>query len=283
MNQRTENSNGGYKYPYKLYAFLTILEFWKNDEQIKIDQTFINTYKNHLENDPLFPEIPEQIKTKLKNDYGLMKNPFGESYTARGKGKTKRSSNDFFTICRETKPVTIKINTKYNDGLKQYLINFTGEFFCKNNNDQNIISNTPPDIVSPVKIAQYRIYQSRWALIIKKQANNRCLICDIKLIKCLEAAHIKPYFECADNEKYNSWNGLCLCANHHRLFDGYLALKKNNNEYVFYIKKDIENSDDKKELKNSLEIFNKKINDLCNNEKRYIPFFDYLHIKYNNH
>lgn len=44
----------------------------------------------------------------------------------------------------------------------------------------------------------------------------QCAICRCKEEKILEAAHIKPVYEGGSDEKEN---GICLCRNHHRMFD----------------------------------------------------------------
>lgn len=49
---------------------------------------------------------------------------------------------------------------------------------------------------------------------------SRCAFCGVSFTACLEAAHIIPWTEASHAERISPTNGLCLCANHHRMFDG---------------------------------------------------------------
>jgi len=53
---------------------------------------------------------------------------------------------------------------------------------------------------------------------------NKCIICDDDntncCLECCEVAHIWDFAKCDnENDKYNSYNGLLMCANMHTLFD----------------------------------------------------------------
>ena len=53
---------------------------------------------------------------------------------------------------------------------------------------------------------------------------NKCIICDDDnancCLECCEVAHIWDFAKCDnENDKYNSYNGLLMCANMHKLFD----------------------------------------------------------------
>ncbi|OYY69101.1 HNH endonuclease [Sphingomonas sp. 28-63-12] len=48
---------------------------------------------------------------------------------------------------------------------------------------------------------------------------HRCAICRLSIRECLEAAHIIPWSAASAAQRVSPTNGLCLCANHHRLFD----------------------------------------------------------------
>lgn len=50
--------------------------------------------------------------------------------------------------------------------------------------------------------------------------NHRCAMCDMTFHECLDAAHIIPWNDCNHKQKLEPANGMLLCANHHRLFDG---------------------------------------------------------------
>ena len=47
----------------------------------------------------------------------------------------------------------------------------------------------------------------------------RCAVCSIGFIEVLEAAHIVPWASGRRELRADPRNGICLCANHHRLFD----------------------------------------------------------------
>lgn len=56
----------------------------------------------------------------------------------------------------------------------------------------------------------------------------RCAFCDISFVECLEAAHIIPWSTATREQRLSPTNGICLCANHHRLFDtGWITIRTN--------------------------------------------------------
>ena len=56
----------------------------------------------------------------------------------------------------------------------------------------------------------------------------RCAFCGISFKACLEAAHIIPWGMATREQRISPTNGLCLCANHHRVFDaGLMTLDPN--------------------------------------------------------
>lgn len=56
----------------------------------------------------------------------------------------------------------------------------------------------------------------RFAPLIKKQFNHACAVCSTSL-EIVEGAHIIPVN--ATGSKDEIWNGIALCANHHKLYD----------------------------------------------------------------
>ena len=55
--------------------------------------------------------------------------------------------------------------------------------------------------------------------------SERCAFCGVSFSECLEAAHIVPWNNASSAQRISPTNGICLCANHHRLFDnGYLTI-----------------------------------------------------------
>ena len=57
----------------------------------------------------------------------------------------------------------------------------------------------------------------------------KCAVCRTEIMEILEAAHIDAV---ADNGNDSLGNGICLCRNHHKLFDS--ALLHFKNDYTFY-------------------------------------------------
>lgn len=57
---------------------------------------------------------------------------------------------------------------------------------------------------------------SRFAPMVKEQFDHSCTLCSIQL-GIVEAAHIIPANETEGKDE--TWNGLTMCPNHHRLFD----------------------------------------------------------------
>lgn len=88
------------------------------------------------------------------------------------------------------------------------------------NNLQNIQMNTLKNIANDEKISKYksRKYQNYWSRKIKER-DQKCVICGLSIPQLLEAAHIKDFTHCNNQEKYDLNNGITLCCNHHRAFD----------------------------------------------------------------
>jgi len=49
--------------------------------------------------------------------------------------------------------------------------------------------------------------------------DHQCAFCGVTFEQCLDAAHIIPWTIASPAERVSPVNGLCLCSNHHRLFD----------------------------------------------------------------
>lgn len=252
--------------PYKFYAILSICENWKNnDTQIILDDNIFNTYGDYCFNDYYLKQEGWINNKKISS-----RTPQRHFLDLPMCEKNGRKQNCFFTITEDKKYLNVSINIpdKFFDLFKLKIITlcnnvlFNDEYEWYFNNDW--------------KKSVYRFHQNEWALLIKENNNFKCLVCGIKSIQLLEAAHIKPYAECVnDNERYSQWNGITLCANHHRMFDKMLLLKKEGNDYVFYFKNNIENAA-KNELKDILNNFTIAINNLKNKNQSYTPYFDYL-------
>ncbi|NUM52520.1 MAG: HNH endonuclease [Candidatus Hydrogenedentes bacterium] len=76
----------------------------------------------------------------------------------------------------------------------------------------------PPSPSEPRRrVASSRLSRSaQFARAVLGQYDNACAVCETQL-RIVEAAHIIPVHDerCRDE----SWNGVSLCRNHHRLFD----------------------------------------------------------------
>jgi predicted restriction endonuclease len=98
------------------------------------------------------------------------------------------------------------------------------------------------------------------------------MFCDANLP--LQAAHIAP-FKFFNSDCDNEYNGIVLCANCHFIFDKYLILKKDGEQYRFYIKKSIDENV-KRELNKKLQGYSEQVNSLVKKEPRYKQYFDKL-------
>jgi len=90
------------------------------------------------------------------------------------------------------------------------------------------------------KIDQRCIGQQLFREALLEIYSSKCCICGLSLKELLQAAHIKAYIRCSEDEKFDKNNGLLLCANHHLLYD---SNKINiSNEYIININDKIKNT-----------------------------------------
>jgi hypothetical protein len=80
-------------------------------------------------------------------------------------------------------------------------------------------------------ITKSRIGQSYFRDALIQNNSCKCVLCDIKTKEALVASHIKEFSECQDDERYDCFNGLLLCANHDKLFDKHL-ISFDENGYI---------------------------------------------------
>ncbi|WP_186579755.1 HNH endonuclease [Aquibacillus kalidii] len=74
------------------------------------------------------------------------------------------------------------------------------------------------EIYAKVKVRG--VAQSIFRRLLLEAYGSRCAVCGSKIPILLEAAHIVPWSKCNDHEKLDVTNGILLCSNHHKLFDG---------------------------------------------------------------
>lgn len=57
----------------------------------------------------------------------------------------------------------------------------------------------------------------------------QCAFCRVGIEACLEAAHVVPWTLATEAQRISPDNGICLCRNHHKLFDeGFITVDWNN-------------------------------------------------------
>ena len=84
-----------------------------------------------------------------------------------------------------------------------------------------------------IKEFNYAVRDKRFAKNVLQAYGHKCAICKVQL-KLVEAAHIVPVKENGTDEVVN---GVALCANHHKAFDGGLILLKVDNQLMLIEKK----------------------------------------------
>ena len=62
--------------------------------------------------------------------------------------------------------------------------------------------------------------QAIFRATLLKAYEGQCSICGLSFEEALEAAHIVPWSNASPADRISPRNGILLCANHHRLFDG---------------------------------------------------------------
>lgn len=81
--------------------------------------------------------------------------------------------------------------------------------------------------VSTTRFERDRLFRNR----ILSEYNNQCAICRCSETKILEAAHIQGIAEGGQNDISN---GICLCANHHLMYDTHLIEINFENQTLAY-------------------------------------------------
>lgn len=69
-----------------------------------------------------------------------------------------------------------------------------------------------------------RVENEKFKAIVAPHWNDKCALCGIELPELLRASHAKPWRECTEEERLDSYNGLLLCRNHDALYSkGYIT------------------------------------------------------------
>lgn len=77
---------------------------------------------------------------------------------------------------------------------------------------------------SALRVREERLNQGFFRRAVLSGYHFQCCVCKTKLVRLLEAAHIKPHNE-DETYRLRPDNGLALCRNHHKAFDeGYWTL-----------------------------------------------------------
>lgn len=241
MNKNAPLSNK-YKYPYKptlLIALLTSVKLddlfnkpisLKNKHLIKkyydiltSDISLFNLLKNNKwMKDWLDIGFNEYIEKKLLAN--IIENPAT---------KLIKKDNNFYSFNKTNKTITFNIiDDSKKEEIKKALLDSafsclkkcvpSYENFGDNEilNYENYMEQVITSSLSDEKISNSnnRIYQHIFAKLVKDR-DKRCVICCENIPQILQAAHIKPFAVCENQEKYDSENGITLCANHHLMFD----------------------------------------------------------------
>jgi len=66
----------------------------------------------------------------------------------------------------------------------------------------------------------------------------QCAFCGVGIVECLEAAHVIPWTLASEAQRISPNNGICLCRNHHKLFDqGYVTVGWDNKIFCRQVQK----------------------------------------------
>ena len=109
-------------------------------------------------------------------------------------------------------------NEEMDRAVEQYIEDFEKQITM----DVNSVSDfsKPLEGLEKEAVIKARVNQSVFRKKMLEKYHSRCCLCGVHTPDLLRASHIKPW-SCSDsNEKLAEYNGLLLCPNHDRLFDG---------------------------------------------------------------
>ena len=250
----------GYKYPYKPLLILSICNCIEDVNKLFNNKIFINDkspitkmYYDYLMNSEIMYEYLKTHNSK-ENWFLVFNNKVAKQVVSNlfEQPIKKLNSNGFWYFDRKEKWIMIKYEGSEQDkiNLKNLLIIESYKTLKKCIPDFKDLSQKEFEnynnfwyqqmMVNELNLDE-KVKTRKFQHIFRRvifQRDNRCKICCLETPELLEAAHIKPFSKCTnDNERYSSDNGILLCKNHHKLFDeGYFTFTKDwkvviSNEY----------------------------------------------------
>ncbi len=232
----------GYKFPYKPILVISIISCVKDvdlifNHPIKIDEAspITKMYYDLLTNSETIYEYLTKSKGKCKwflsYNHEVQKSVVFNIFDMPA---SKLKAEGIWKVDKKNHTVTISIDAD-KETLQDYKTVFYNEAIkslkkCvpdyKDLSCDEIIDYKEylkQQLISGIDVEHNEITKRKYQHIFKKEVSERdqkCMLCNLGISSCLEAAHIKPYCNCKnDIERYDDSNGILLCSNHHKMFD----------------------------------------------------------------
>jgi len=180
------------------------------------------------------------LHKKYLNENNYNSHSFGVELKREFINKFQNSTESIFSFYG--KPKGFEMYEKVVVIKESFLLDFCNDpfgYLMPNPNDKEYKKNTmfaTPDSPEPKLISEFEksnkyqteIVRKRYSVerisrdthfrekVFSKYNPPHCIICGTKIKSILEAAHIKAV---KDNGNDSSENGICLCCNHHKMFD----------------------------------------------------------------
>ncbi len=106
------------------------------------------------------------------------------------------------------------VNTKVIDYIKNYSNDYEERIETVDKDLDSIVGDERDAIV------KIRVNQDKFRDGLLKKYHSKCCLCGVDDNSLLVASHIKPWAKSDEHEKLDLANGLLLCPNHDKLFDG---------------------------------------------------------------
>ena len=108
---------------------------------------------------------------------------------------------------------------------------YDGKDVCEKKEDSSYIKHRKIESITRL------VRDSMFSKKVLKAYNNECAICRCNIVEVLQAAHIVAV---ADGGSDNVENGICLCANHHLMFDRKVIKIDFNSLTLYDVKNDVQ-------------------------------------------